>query len=110
MRRAVFLETLLPGPSAAAPLDAGIPALAHVVRDLERRVRPAEALAGRRHFRVTECGAVAASVPCLFGAPQPMTVLQQISVGRRVSALAARIAASMATGSWPSTFGTTCQP
>src|SRR5210317_1040678 len=38
------------------------------------------------------------AVPCLFGAPKPMTVLQQIIVGRSVSAAARSIAAAIATG------------
>ncbi len=51
-----------------------------------------------------------ASVPCLFGEPQPMTVLQQMSDGRSASAVAAWIARSIAAASCPSTSRTTCQP
>ena len=49
-----------------------------------------------------------ASVPCLFGAPKPITVRQAIIVGRSC-ALASAIAASIAAGSWPST-AIVCQP
>src|SRR5690606_39405079 len=51
-----------------------------------------------------------AAVPCLFGAPQPIVVLQQINVGRSRSARAASIAALIASASCPSTFSMTCQP
>ena len=40
-----------------------------------------------------------ASVPCLFGEPQPMMVLQQMSEGRSPSALAAAMARSTAAAS-----------
>ncbi len=43
----------------------------------------------------------ASLVPALVGAPQPMTVLQQMSEGRVVSACAARIAAAIASSSMP---------
>ncbi|CSC94574.1 Uncharacterised protein [Vibrio cholerae] len=46
----------------------------------------------------------------MFGEPKPMMVLVQISVGRDVSAFAASIAALIASASWPSTAGITCQP
>ena len=51
-----------------------------------------------------------AAVPCAFGAPYPMTVLQHRIDGRSVAARAASIAAIIASESWPSTLGTTCQP
>ena len=50
------------------------------------------------------------AVPCLFGAPQPITVFAQISDGRAVSARAAAKAAAMASLLWPSTWRSTCQP
>ncbi len=49
-------------------------------------------------------------MPALFGAPLPITVLQQISVGLSVTAFAASMAASTAATSCPSTFAITCQP
>ena len=52
----------------------------------------------------------ASAVPALSGAPRPITVLQQMSVGLPRVAFASRIAASTAATSWPSTPATTCQP
>jgi hypothetical protein len=46
----------------------------------------------------------------LFGEPLPITVLQQMSVGRLEPARARSIAAATARASWPSTFGITFQP
>jgi len=49
-------------------------------------------------------------VPALLGEPLPMTVLQQISVGLAFCALAAAMARSTASTSWPSTLRMTFQP
>ena len=46
----------------------------------------------------------------LVGAPLPITVLQQIRVGLRVSWRAASIAALTSEGLWPLTSLITCQP
>ena len=52
----------------------------------------------------------AAALSCLLGEPQPMCVRTAISDGRSVSALAAMMAASMASTSSPSATRCTCQP
>ena len=51
-------------------------------RNLKRRVRPAESGARGLDLRSAERRPCDASVPCLFGAPNPITVRQAISVGR----------------------------
>ena len=71
-----------------------IPGRTDVVRNLERRILPAERLARAAATSSAPSAApCVASVPCLFGAPQPMIVLQQISDGRSVCACAPSIAA-----------------
>jgi hypothetical protein len=50
------------------------------------------------------------AVPARVGAPLPIVVLQQISVGLPALARAAAIAWSTASTSWPSTPAMTCQP
>ena len=53
-------------------------------------MRPAERGARARDFLGAERRAVRVVMAAFVGAPWPMTVLQQISVGRRASARAAR--------------------
>jgi hypothetical protein len=50
------------------------------------------------------------SLPGVAGEPLPMIVLQQMSVGAASSRALLDRGARRARGSWPSTFGTTCQP
>ncbi|MOA16762.1 hypothetical protein D3C78_1369920 [compost metagenome] len=48
------------------------------------------------------------SLPCLFGEPKPMMVLQQIRVGRSLLR-AVSMAILISSASWPSTLRITCQ-
>ena len=50
------------------------------------------------------------SLPALFGAPKPIVVRQQTSVGLPSERIACSIAALIASASWPSTSRITCQP
>ena len=90
----VAVEQSLPFLLAAGAGFAAIPGSADVGGDRERRRRASRAASRAAAISSTPSGAPwVASVPCRFGAPKPMMVLQQISVGWVVFCFAARNAA-----------------
>ena len=78
-RRSVAFQSLSQLRAARARVPAGV----DVVRDLERRVRASRAPRAWRRLPSRRAPRRARrAVPALFGEPLPITVLQQISVGR----------------------------
>ena len=75
-------EAGVPSASKAAPLGAGVPGFVNVGRGSRRAVVPADVGAGGGDLGGTQRGAVDVVAVLLVGAPAPMMVLQQISVGR----------------------------